>query len=164
MPDAPEASRQYRRVVNRAIDPGRFDQLLDVVRAVTHEVGEVSTIGRQFGWKGRLDGAKSDVSISAGDDRTTLRVRIQLDEVAVGHFMLKTGMLGVAGGLIGTAATVSALGPFALVFGGGLLASGYLWSRHGLRRATARYRSRGHELIDALVTRIGETAGSGRPA
>ena len=152
------------RVVNLTIDPDRFDHLLDVVRAVTHEVGEVSTVGRQFGWKGRLDGAKSDVSVSAGDDRTTLRVRIQLDEVAVSHFMLKTGMLGVGGGLFGAAVTVADYGPVALVLGGGVLASGYLWSRHGLRRATARYRARGHELIEALVTRIGETARENRPA
>jgi hypothetical protein len=146
------------RVVSHTIDAARFDTLLDVVRAVTHEVGEVSTVGRQFGWKGRLDGAKSDVTVSVSDERTTLRVRIQLDEVALGHFMLKTGLLGVAGGLITTAAVVTALGPLALVIGGGILGSTYFWSRYGLRGSTARYRARGHELLDALVERITETA------
>ena len=152
------------RVVNHTIDAARFDTLLDVVRAVTHEVGEVSTVGRQFGWKGRLDGAKSDVTVSVGDQRTTLRVRIQLDEVALGHFMLKTGMLGVAGGLITTAAAATALGPLALALGGGILGSTYLWSRYGLRGSTARFRARGHELLDAMVERIGETARESRPA
>ena len=151
------------RVVNLAIEPGRFDQVLDVVRAVTHEVGEVSTVGRQFGWKGRFDGARSDVSVSAGEDRTTLRVRIQLDEVALGHFMLKGTLFGVGGGIIGAAVT-AALGPVALAVAAGTMGTGYFWARHGLRRATARYRARGHELIEALVTRIAETAGESRPA
>jgi hypothetical protein len=51
------------QVVDAALDPGQFDQLLDVTRAVSREVGEVSTVGRQFGWKGGLDGAKAEVSI-----------------------------------------------------------------------------------------------------
>ena len=71
------------RVVERSIHPGAFDQLLDVTRGITHEVGEVSTVGRQFGWKGRLDGAKTEVSVSAEDRRTTLRVRGELGATRV---------------------------------------------------------------------------------
>ena len=151
------------RVVNHTIDPARFDALLDVVRAVTHEVGEVSTVGRQFGWKGRLDGAKSDVSVSVGDQRTTLRVRIQLDEAILGHFMIKTGLLGMVS-LIATAGTVAEFGPLAIGIGGAIAGSGYFWSRRGLREATARYRARGHELLDALVERVAETARANKPA
>ena len=149
------------RVVELSIDPDRFDQLLDVVRAVTHEVGEISTVGRQFGWKGRMDGAKTEVNVSAGERRSTLRVRVELDEVAVEHFMLKATLFGFAGGLFGTAVTMSAFGPVGIVVGAGTLATGYLWARRGLRSAATRYRARAHELIDAIATRARDIAHGG---
>jgi hypothetical protein len=148
------------RVVDVTIDPGQFDQLLDIVRAVSHEVGEVSTVGRQFGWKGRLDGAKADVNVSVGDVRTTLRVRVAMDEVALGHFMVKGVLFGFGGGLIGSAVAVTLLGPAAFALGAGTLATGYVWARRGFRGETMQRRARAAELLDALAfrtTRIAET-------
>ena len=62
------------------------------------------------------------------------------------------------------AMTVPELGPLGLAMGGGILGSTYAWSRYGLRRSTARFRARSHELLDALVERLGETARESRPA
>ena len=152
------------QVVDTSILPGAFDQLLDVTRAVTHEVGEVSAVGRQFGWKGRLDGAKTDVSVSAGNQRTTVRVRVALDEAAVGHFMLKGMLGGFSGGLIATAVAMNAVGPVGLVAGALILGSGYLWARRGLQRDAARYGARARELIDALVARTHAVGGEDAPA
>jgi hypothetical protein len=132
-----------------------------VTRAITHEVGEVDTVGRQFGWKGRLDGAKTEVSISAGDRRTTLRVRVALDEVAFGHFMLKGMLGGVGGGLVSTAVAIQAMGPVWAVVGAAVLGSGYFWSRHGFRRDAERYGARARELLDALVARTHAVADPG---
>ncbi len=148
------------RVVDVAIDPVRFDELLDVVRAVTHEVGEVSSVGRQFGWKGRMDGAKTEANVSAGDRRSTIRIRVELDEVALGHFMLKGTLFGIGGGLMGAAvaATMTALGPLGFGVGAAILGTGYVWSRIGFGRATVRYRERANELIDALAARAAEIA------
>jgi hypothetical protein len=152
------------RVVNVAIDPGRFDQLLDVVRGVTHEVGEVSTVGRQFGWKGRMDGAKTEANVSAGDRSSTIRVRVELDEVALGHFMLKGTLFGIGGGLIGTGIAVTVLGPLAFGVGAVMLGTGYVWARTGFRGAGIRYRARANELIDALDARATEISRETRPA
>ena len=146
------------RVVNVAIDPRRFDALLDVVRAVTHGVGELSAVGRQFGWKGRLDGAKTEVNISAGEQQTTFRVRVALDEVAVGHFMLKGSLFGVGGGLIGGAAAAAAFGPIGLAVGAVTLLSGYMWARTGYRGAVVDYHARAQELVAALEARAREIA------
>ena len=148
------------RVVDVTVDPRRFDALLDVVRAVTHGVGELSSVGRQFGWKGRMDGAKTEVNISANERRTTLRVRVELDEVAVGHFMLKGTLFGAGGGLIGGAAAATAFGPIGLAVGGVTLLSGYLWARDGFRGSTAQFNARAHELIGALEARAREIAES----
>lgn len=152
------------RVVDVAIDPGHFDQLLDVVRAVTHEVGEISTVGRQFGWKGRMDGAKTEANVSAGEQRSTIRIRVELDEVALGHFMLKGTLFGIGGGLVGTAIAIAALGPIGLGFGAVTLGTGYVWARTGFRSAGARYWARANELVDALVARATEIARDARPA
>ena len=143
------------RVVETSINPTAFDQLLDVTRAITHEVGEVSTVGRQFGWKGRLDGAKAEVSVSADDRRTTLRVRVELDEVAVGHFMLKGTLPGVGGGLLASALTVMAtgLGPLGVAVGSAVAGASYVWARRAFRQAATRYTGRARDLIDALAAR-----------
>jgi hypothetical protein len=147
------------RVIDVRLGPEMFDQLLEVVRATTHEVGEVSTVGRQFGWKGRLRGAKTDVSISAGEERTTLRIRVALDEVAVGHFMLKTALFGGGGGLIGAAALASAAGPLAPVVGLAILGTGYGWSRLGFARTADEFRRDATQLIDQLAKRAAEISG-----
>ena len=146
------------RTVNVASDAARFEDFLATVRAMTHEVGQVSTVGRQFGWKGRMDGAKTEVSVSAGDQRTTIRVRVELDEIALGHFMLKGMFFGVGGGLVGSAAASTLLGPLGVLVGAGTLATGYLWSRRGFRGGAARYEARAHDLVDALAQRASATA------
>ena len=147
------------RVVDVAVDPARFDQLLDVVRTVTHELGEISSVGRQFGWKGRMDGAKAEANVSAGDRRCTIRVRVDLDEAAVGHFMLKGTLFGFVGGVLaGAAASALILAPLGIAVTAGMLGSGYFWARHGLRGDEARYRARAHELVDAIAARASETA------
>jgi hypothetical protein len=151
------------RVVNVVIDPTRFDQMLDVTRAVTREVGEVSSVGRQFGWKGRLDGAKSEVSVSAGERSTTVRVRVDLDEAALGHFMLKGVLYGVGGGLIGSAIATTALGPLGFLVWAGTAGTGYLWARRGLTRDASRHRARAGELLDALAARATEVSAETRP-
>ncbi len=171
-PSAPEGGNAFlgapthiliEHVVDVAVDPRRFDALLDVVRAVTHGVGELSSVGRQFGWKGQMDGARTEVNISAGERTTTLRVRVELDEVAVGHFMLKGTLFGFGGGLLGTAAAITAFGPIGLVVGGVTLGSGYLWARDGYRGSAARYNARAHELVRALAARAREMARETRP-
>jgi hypothetical protein len=141
------------RTIDITLEPEAFDRMLDVIRATTHEVGEVSTVGRQFGWKGRSRGAKTDVSISAGERRTTLRVRIQLEEHAVGHFMLKGTMFGLGGGIVGAAAVASVAGILGPVAGPAIAGTGFVWARRGFARQVDRYRREANDLVDALVAR-----------
>ena len=144
------------RVLDLSLDQSRFDELLDVVRQRTGVVGEATTMGRQFGWKGKMDGAKTDVAISAGEESTTIRVAIDLEETAVGQFMLKT----VMGGGMGGVATAGILGlyPLALVAGAAVLGAGYIWGRKGFQKTASDQAARGHELIDAIARRAGDLA------
>jgi hypothetical protein len=150
------------RTVDAAIGAEVFDSLLEVVRATTHEVGFVSTVGKQFGWKGRMRGAKTDVSISAGETRTTLRVRVALDEAAVGHFMLRLALFGLGGGLIGTALLAPVVGLLAPVVGLSVAGTGYAWARRGLAGTTEEHRRSAIDLVDALAARAMEASGPRR--
>jgi hypothetical protein len=143
------------RVVETSIQPAAFDQLLDVARSMTREVGEISTVGRQFGWKGRLDDAKAEVSVSADDRRTTLRVRVELDEVALEDFMLKGALAGVGGGLGASALTVmtTGVGLLGVAVVSVVVGTCYVWARRGFRQATIQYTGRARDLIDALAAR-----------
>lgn len=146
------------RTLDVELDASQFDQLLDITRSVTAEVGEVSTVGRQFGWKGRMDGAKTEVSVSAAERSTTIRVKIDLDEHATGHFMLKGMLGGVGGGFAVSAATVTLFGPVGFVAAAATLASGYYFARRGLRGEEQRFRHLGSELVERLAERINRIA------
>jgi hypothetical protein len=142
------------RIVDRPLDDGDFEGLLGVVRGQSRHLGEASTVGRLFGWRGRLDGAKAEVSVSPAGARSQVRVRLELDEPALGHFMLKGALLGVGGGLIATAVATAALGPVGVLLGGAVAGGGYLWARTGFRTGSARYRARAVELADALAAAL----------
>jgi hypothetical protein len=143
------------RTVDFAIEQSEFDRLLEVARSMSREVGEVSTVGRQFGWKGSLDGAKTDVTVSVSDHSTTVRVRIDLENEVMGHFMLKGVLGGGMGGVVGAGAIASLTGVGALAIAAGAVVggAGYLWARRGLRKSAASYRARAEELVEALVAR-----------
>ena len=143
------------RTVDFVVHQNEFDQLLEVARRMTREVGEVSTVGRQFGWKGTVDGAKTDITVSAAEETTTFRVRIDLEHEILGHFMLKGMLGGGGGGLAGWALAASAtgMGVVAVAAGAAIAGSGYLWARRGLKRSTVQLRARAEQIVDALVAR-----------
>ena len=143
------------RTVDFPLDRSKFDQLLDVARGISGEVGEVSTVGGQFGWKGSRDGAKTDITVSVSDATTTFRVRIDLDEEIIGHFMIKAVAGGAGGGIAGGAmiAAAAGVGLVGWVAGAAIAATGYIWARRGLKRSAISMRARAEQLVDALVAR-----------
>jgi hypothetical protein len=143
------------RTVDFVVDQSEFDNLLDVVRGISREVGEVSNVGRQFGWKGSIDGAKCDITVSASGSTTTFRVRIDLEHEILGHFMLKGMLGGAGGGIVGASLAAAATGILAAgaVAGIGIAGGCYLWARRGLKKSAVSYRARAHQLVDALVQR-----------
>jgi hypothetical protein len=81
-----------------------------------------------------------------------VRVRVELDVQALGHFMLKGTLFGAGGGLVSAATAMAILGsPVGLLAGVGVAAGGYLWARRGFRAAVAQYRARAQELAGALA-------------
>jgi hypothetical protein len=146
------------RVVEGTLADDGNEAVLAAIRETSGELGEVSTIGRLFGWRGRVDGAKAEVSVSAAEHRPTVRVRLLLDEAALGSFM----GIGVAGGLGGAfvsfAATLTAFGPGAFVVAGGVATAGYLLARRAFARAAAKYQARAIAIADAVAGTVAQTS------
>ncbi len=143
------------RTVDFVVDQSGFDQLLDVARGMSREVGEVSTVGRQFGWKGAIDGAPTDITVSVSDSTTTFRVRIDLEQEVLGHFMLKGMLGGAGGGIAGWAfvATATGLGVAGAAAGITIAATGYLMARRGLKQSAESNRAKAERIVDALIAR-----------
>jgi hypothetical protein len=74
------------RTVEGEMGPATAEAVPEAVRGLTGEVGEASTVGRLFGWRGRLDGARTEVSVAPDGGRTRMRVRVALDEVATSSY------------------------------------------------------------------------------
>jgi hypothetical protein len=139
------------RVVDTPLDEADFERLLAAVRVQTRHLGASSTVGRLFGWHGQVDGAKTEASATPAGGRTQVRVRIELDEAALGHFMVKGTLFGGAGGFCAAAAAMTALGPLGVLAGGAVLGGGYLWARRSFGAAAARSQARARAIADALV-------------
>jgi hypothetical protein len=142
------------RTVDFPIETSQFDHLLEIVRTTSGQVGEVGTVGRQFGWKGSIDGATTDVTVSVSDTSTTYRVRIDLAEELVGNLMLKGVLGGGMGGLLGGlgAATAAGMALPGVVAGIAIAVGGFLWARRGLRNSGMSYRARAEQLVEELVS------------
>jgi hypothetical protein len=142
------------RVVDAPVDERDFEELLGVVRAHTRHLGEARTVGRLFGWRGRVDTARAEVSVTPAGARSAVRVRFELDELAVGHFMIKGMLLGVGGGLTALATAMALVGPVGIAAGGVVAAGGYVWARRDFRAGAARARARAQELASALAAAL----------
>ena len=146
------------RTVDGEVDPAQFEALLDALRRATGKLGEPNVVGRLFGWKGHIRGAKAEVAVSPANGRTTVRVRIDLEELAVGHFMLKGMLGGVGGGLIAGAIGATMLGPFGAILGPAMLGGSYAWARRGFGGGAAAYRRHAAEVAEAVAAAVSAAA------
>ena len=145
------------RVVEGEVDAAHFERLLETVRRATGKLGEPNIVGRLFGWKGQIDGLESEIAVTSGDGRTTVRVRVSLEVMVIANFMLK-GVLGGVGGGVVSAGAMSALagGPVGVLAGVVAVGGGYLWARRGYRRAAANARAEAATVADALAATCAE--------
>ena len=150
------------RTVPGEIGPEDFDRFLAIVRRVSGQLGEPSTMGRLFGWKGTLEGVKCEVAVSSDAGYTTVRVHLDPEEAHVGLFMVKVLLGGLGGGFIGGAMAASVLSGPAGLLGIGAFGLGYAFWRRGNVRLDQRLRARAADIADALAAACAETkAGAG---
>lgn len=148
------AAFTIEREVEGEVPISAFESVLDTVRRHTGQLGEVSTIGRLFGWRGPLGGAKAEVSLTPADGRTTVRVRVALDQVAIGSYAGGGIGLGVTGAFFTFAALTNPLGWVAAWIAGGVMASGVLAGRFHFSRSANRYHEQAAGLADAIADQL----------
>jgi hypothetical protein len=139
------------RTVEGEVTAGAHEALLEAVRRATGELGEVTSFGRQFGWKGKVEGKKTQIAVSPVGGRTVVRVRVQLEEEALGIFMLSGVMGGGVGGILSGSIAATLLGPVGALAGAAVLGTGYVTARTLFKRVEARLRAGAEEIADEVA-------------
>lgn len=142
------------REVPGELPAAELERMLETVRRVAGDLGDVTVMGRSCGWRGRLDGAKAQAAVSAHDGRTTVRVQVALDEVALGEFMTFTVGAGFTGAFLTFASTVNTLGAGAGLIAGAVAVAGYVAGRLRFQHSAARMRTRATSIADACTDSI----------
>ena len=150
----------HELVVERVLDGelaadmrGVAESLATAVReAAGGALGSTDTVGRLFTWRGQLDGAQADVSVTPANGRTTVRVRVALDGASQASFAKWLVAAGGGGGFLAFAVLVNAIGPFAVLPAGAVASMGYLAARRDFARAQARYAARADAVLEAVVS------------
>jgi hypothetical protein len=145
---------------------GVAESLTTAVReAAGGALGSTEAVGRLFTWRGRLDGAQADVSVTPAHGRTTVRVRVALDGASQASFAKWLVAFGGAGGFLTFSLLVNAIGAFAALPVAGVVGIGYLTARRDFASAQARYAARADAVVEAVahavtraVTRAATTA------
>jgi hypothetical protein len=142
------------RVVAGELSEDAHEAMLEAVRRASGELGQSTALGRQFGWQAKVGGAKTQGAVSSGGGQTTVRVRMSLDELALGSFMTLGTGLGAGGGMVATGLSVAFLGPAAFAVGAAVLGSGYFGARRWFGRLATRARTRAEEIADEVAAAI----------
>lgn len=148
------------RIVPRALEPESMGSVLAVTRTATGDLGEVSIIGNSAGWRGLIDGAKSQVAVTADGGRTIVRVQVALSDVALGEFMTFGTGIGLGGSFVVTALIASTLGSMTILAATPVALGGYLFARRRYQGVAARLRARAAEVADRVAAHV-EGAGNG---
>jgi hypothetical protein len=152
----------HELIVERVLDgelagdaPGVAEALVTAVRAAAGGgLGSADTTGRLFTWRGRLDGAQADVSVTPANGRTTVRVRVALDGASQASFAKWLVAFGGGGGFFTFSLLVQAIGAFVALPVAGVVGVGYLTARRDFARAQARYAARADAVVDAVVRAV----------
>lgn len=142
------------RVVAGELSEDAHEALLEAVRRASGELGQSTALGRQFGWHAKVSGATTQVAVSSSGGQTTVRVRMSLDELALGSFMTLGTGVGAGGGILATGLSVAFLGPAAFAVGAAVLGSGYFGARRWFGRLAARAHTRAEAIADEVAAAI----------
>jgi serine/threonine protein kinase len=167
----------FERVVDRELPESEYSMLVDEIRSVLEQPGQVSQLGRSFSWTTNRIGNSPrslEVAVSVRGGQTRITARENLAPLigavfgGIGGGMGGGGMGPIIGILVGGAhlPPVSLIGIIPLWLG-----TTYLVARGVFRRSFQRREARLGELVDrlaALVTQLtperGALANPGRPA
>jgi hypothetical protein len=147
------------RTIDGELTAEAHEALLEAVRRATGELGEVTSLGRQFGWKGKVEGGKAQVAVSPVGGRTVVRVRVQLDDDALGIFMLTGVMGGGIGGVLSGFMAATLLGPVGALVGVAVAGTGYGTARTLFKRTEAKLRAQAETIADELAATVERSNG-----
>jgi hypothetical protein len=143
------------RVVPRAIAKGAIEQLMLDIQREMKDNGIVGLVGNTLTWSSSGQRpVRRSITVSAGDDCTTLTLEIQAGPVAGGLF---GGIGGGVGGGAGVNALIWAIlqhSPELGVLAAAILLGGYMLPRFIFKRVMAAQLRQGEALLDRLAEQV----------
>jgi hypothetical protein len=149
----------FERTVDGEVSQAGMADVVDTIRRVTGNFGQVSTVGRALAWSVRRNTSFLSVTVTPRDGRTTIRIHEQLGELALSWFLGLFGVGGVLGGAVATTVALNdLLAPLAVAVGGAVLGGGYLAARLAYKAGFEGRRERLRQLTDAVAATVAERA------
>ena len=154
----------FERIVDGELPESEYEPLVDEVRQILQDAGQVSQFGRSFTWTTVRAGPNSgmrrnlEITVSIRGGRTRISVHENLSNMIGGVFGGIGGGLGGGGmgPMIGIAAGALHLGPATVVLVPVWLGITYATARYVYRRMTRKRAAELEALVDRLAVLVAE--------
>ena len=156
----------FERVVEGELPESEYETLVDEIRQILQDAGQVSQFGRSFTWSAARPGSNSgvrrslEITVSIRSGRTRITIQESLANLIGGVFGGIGGGMGGGGmgPVLGVLGGVLHLGPITVVFVPIWLGVTYATARYVYRRSTAKKAAELEGLIDRLAALVEELA------
>ena len=156
----------FERVVDGELPESEYETVVDEIRQVLQDAGQVSQFGRSFTWSAQRSGSNSgvrrnlEITVSIRGGRTRVTIQENLANLIGGVFGGIGGGMGGGGmgPVLGVLGGVLHLGPVTVLFVPIWLGVTYATARYVYRRSTTRKAVELEALADRLVALVQELA------
>lgn len=156
----------FERVVEGELPESEYETLVDEIRQVLQDAGQVSQFGRSFTWSAARPGSNSgvrrslEITVSIRAGRTRITLQESLANLIGGVFGGIGGGMGGGGmgPVLGLLGGVLHLGPVTVLFVPIWLGVTYATARYVYRRSTTKKARELEELADRLASLVEELA------
>lgn len=154
----------FERTMEGELPDTEYETVVDEIRQVLQDAGQVSQFGRSFTWAAVRAGANSgvrrnlEITVSIRSGRTRITVQENLANVIGGVFGGIGGGMGGGGmgPILGVLGGALHLGPVTVVFVPIWLGITYATARYVYRRMTGKRAAELQRLVDRLATLVEE--------
>ena len=156
----------FERVVDGELPESEYETVVDEIRQVLQDAGQVSQFGRSFTWSAQRSGSNSgvrrnlEITVSIRGGRTRVTIQENLANLIGGVFGGIGGGMGGGGmgPVLGVLGGVLHLGPITVLFVPIWLGATYATARYVYRRSTTRKAVELAALADRLAALVQQLA------
>lgn len=142
------------RVLSQPTGVAGHEVALNAIRDACSEVRDIAQLGQQFNCRAKLGAAHVEIGITTAGDNTTVRIRVNLNDVVAETIALRGVILGGGIGFLAFAATINNNLLLAGAVGLLSLGTGLYSARRRYLQLAAAYRQRAETLAATIAAAI----------